>query len=180
MGRDKKPDQILYIGFNQKKSLVTVGTEKGFHVYDSQTMEEVGARDMAGGLGIVEVLNTSNLMVLTGGGRYPLFPLSKIILWDDDEEKRKAEITFKSVVKAVKIKIEYLIVILESKILVYSTLGELDLIYQAPSLMNLKGVFSVNACDELTLIAFPSEFQHKNELGMISIVNLGEVIHDDF
>ena len=104
---EKKTDQILYIGFNQKKSLISVGTEKGFHVFLSSTMEEVGARDMGGGLGIVEILNTSNLMVLTGGGRYPLFPLCKIIIFDDDEEKRKAEITFKSVVKAVKIKVEY-------------------------------------------------------------------------
>ena len=78
MATHKKQDQILYIGFNNKKNQVTTGTEKGFHVYQSDNMTQVGGREMGGGLGIVEVQNSSNLMVQTGGGRYPLFPLSYI------------------------------------------------------------------------------------------------------
>lgn len=177
----KKQDQILYIGFNKLKSLITVGTENGFHVFLSSTMEEVGAREMGGGLGIVEVLNTSNLMVFAGGGRYPLFPMCKVIIWDDDEERRKAEITFKSVVKALKIKLEYLFVILESKILVYNTVEDLELIYQAPTLMNLKGVFSVNNCDKTTVVAFPSELKSskQHELGWICIVNIDRISRDN-
>ena len=171
----KKQDQILYIGFNQRKSQVTVGTEKGFHIYQSDTMEAVGGRKMGGGLGIVEVLNTSNLMVLSGGGRYPLFPLCKIIIWDDDEERRKAEITFKSAVKAVKIKVEYQVVVLELKILVYNTIGSLELLYQAETLLNLKGVFSINSDESTSLLAFPAQQKKNYEIGKVAIVDLNQI-----
>ena len=40
----RKEDQILYIGCNQHKSLITVGTEKGFRVFDTETLSEVGGR----------------------------------------------------------------------------------------------------------------------------------------
>lgn len=40
----RKEDQILYIGSNQHRSLITVGTEKGFRVFCSETFQEVGGR----------------------------------------------------------------------------------------------------------------------------------------
>ena len=61
---------------------------------------------MGGGIGIVEVLHSSNIVAMTGGGVYPLYPLKKVIIWDDSECRRKAELTFKSAVKAVRIKID--------------------------------------------------------------------------
>lgn len=40
----RKEDQILYISSNQHRSLITVGTEKGFRVFCSETLKEVGGR----------------------------------------------------------------------------------------------------------------------------------------
>lgn len=62
--------------------------------------------EMGGGIGIVEVLHSSNILAMTGGGLYPLYPLKKLIIWDDSECRRKAELTFKTNVKAVRIKID--------------------------------------------------------------------------
>lgn len=59
---------------------------------------------MDGGIGIVEVLHSTNLLAMTGGGLAPCFPPKKVVIWDDSEEKRKAELTFKSDVKSLKIK----------------------------------------------------------------------------
>jgi len=56
---------------------------------------------MGGGIGIVEVLHSSNILAMTGGGIYPLYPLKKLVIWDDDLCRRKAELTFKSPVLAV-------------------------------------------------------------------------------
>lgn len=42
--KHKKEDQILYIGCNQYKSLITIGTERGFRVFDTDSMKEVGGR----------------------------------------------------------------------------------------------------------------------------------------
>jgi hypothetical protein len=62
--------------------------------------------EMGGGIGIVEILHSSNIIAMTGGGRYPLYSLKKLIIWDDDECQRKAEIVMKSEIKAVKIKLD--------------------------------------------------------------------------
>jgi len=40
----KKEEQILYIGVNQNRSLISMGTEKGFRVFCSNTLKEVGGR----------------------------------------------------------------------------------------------------------------------------------------
>lgn len=61
--------------------------------------------EMGGGIGIAEVLHDSNIMALVGGGPYPAFFPKKIIVWDDADCTRKAEITLKSPVKAVRIKL---------------------------------------------------------------------------
>ena len=127
----KKEEQILYIGFNQKRQLITLGTEKGFRIFSTITLKEVGSREMGGGIGIVEVLQTSNIMALTGGGRYPLYSLSKVVIWDDDEKQKKAELTFKGVVKAVRLKIEYMVVLLENKVYVFSVLNNMDCVFES-------------------------------------------------
>jgi hypothetical protein len=40
----KKEEQILYIGINQNRSLISVGTEKGFRVFCAKELKEVGGR----------------------------------------------------------------------------------------------------------------------------------------
>lgn len=59
---------------------------------------------MDGGIGIVEVLHSTNLLALVGGGVSPCFSPKKLIIWDDAEEKRKAELTFKTEVQSLRIK----------------------------------------------------------------------------
>ena len=41
---NKKEEQILYVGSNQDRSLITIGTEKGFKVIDTETLQEVSSR----------------------------------------------------------------------------------------------------------------------------------------
>lgn len=59
---------------------------------------------MEGGIGMIQMLNKSNILALVGGGKNPKFSLNKVILWDDQQGRVISELRFGSNVKNIKLK----------------------------------------------------------------------------
>lgn len=74
------------------------------------------------------MVHKTNIFALVGGGKTPRYPKNKLIIWDDCKVfviflailKCIVETNCKSEVKAVKIKIDRCVVILETKIFIFN------------------------------------------------------------
>lgn len=95
--------------------------------------------DLGGGIGIVEMLYKCNILALVGGGDSPKFPVNKVMLWDDNQQKFIAEISFRHDVKAVRLKTDKIIVVTEPKIYVYDFV-DIKLLDYIETIKNPKGM----------------------------------------
>ena len=75
---------------------------------------------MNGGIGIIEMLYRCNIMALVGGGKNPKYDLTKLMLYDDHRTKCIGEMSFKTEIKAVRLKADRIVVVLESKVFIYN------------------------------------------------------------
>ncbi|KXS15573.1 WD40 repeat-like protein [Gonapodya prolifera JEL478] len=175
---------LLSVDFNQAGDCFSVGTESGFCVYIADPCKQRARRisfpsptnttqspapstpspshSTSGGIGIVCLLDRTNIVALVGGGRNPRWPREKVILWDDAQEKVLAEIEFRSEVKAVKLLRDVLLIALHSKLHIYS----LHPLSRLASFDTCPNDFSILACSSASpspsgtpLATFPSLVQ---------------------
>lgn len=107
-------EQILFVGFNQDQGCFTLGTSKGFRIFNTHPFKDTFHRgkvayirriiEFDGGIGIVEMLYRTNIIALVGGGESPKYPPNKVMLWDDSLMKCIGELNFKTEVKGVRLR----------------------------------------------------------------------------
>jgi len=107
-----------------------------------------------GGIGIVEMLFRTNLLALVGGGRNPRFPPNKVMIWDDHQNRCIGELSFRSEVKAVKLRRDRVVVVLSTKIYVYR-FSDLHLQDQMNTLPNPRGLVALCPDNNNTVLACP-------------------------
>ncbi|EDR26713.1 WD repeat domain phosphoinositide-interacting protein, putative [Entamoeba dispar SAW760] len=148
--------KILCISFNQDFSCFALGTTKGFCVYgiEQTRLRERFKRNFNGGVGIIELLYKSNLVALVGGGPQPVFPPTKVIIWDDYQNKGIAELEYDTPVRAVRLKRDIIVVVVDTSVFVYD-FRNLNLRQTFKTCPNPKGLIAVSSSDK-KVIAYPS------------------------
>lgn len=146
---------LLFIGFNQDQTCFTCGTTASFQIHNCDPYKETFKREfLTGGIGIVEMLYRCNILALVGGGPLPSFPVNKVMLWDDHQSTCIGELTFKSEVKAVKLRRDKIVVVLDTYIYVYN-FDKLDLEFKHETCLNPKGLVALSTGRDC-VVAYPS------------------------
>ena len=149
-------DSMLYVSFNQDNSFFSIGTERGFRIYQTYPFSDPYERIMNGGIGVVEMLYKSNFLALMGGGRVPKYGKNKLVIWDDYENKVISELKFTTTIMTVKLKKDLLFVVCQKRIYVFdfNTFESKDIIDTGD---NKNELIAINGAPDYTVIAYPSQ-----------------------
>lgn len=149
-------NELLFVGFNQDHICFACGTDNGFRIFTADPFKETFQRVFnKGGIGYVEMLFRCNILALIGGGRNPRYIPSKVMLWDDNQNRCIGELSYRSDVKAVKLRRDKVVVVLAFKIYVYN-FSDLKLIDTIDTGANEKGLCALCPSTSNTVLACPS------------------------
>jgi len=149
-------NEILYISFNQDFTCFVCGTQTGFRVYSTDPFRLTYRRDFDSdsGLGVIAMLFRTNILAFAGGGSRPRFQPHKVVLWDDRQARVIAELSFRSVVKSVRLRRDLVVVALERKVYVYG-LRSLTLFDSIETISNPKGICCLSVGIERAVLVCP-------------------------
>jgi hypothetical protein len=151
-------ENLLFLNFNQDSGCFACGTDAGFRIYNCDPFKETFRRRFddsgGGGIGVVEMLFRCNILALVGGGRSPRYSPNKVMIWDDHQSRCIGELSFRVEVRAVRLRRDKIVVVLEHKIYVYN-FADLKILHQTDTVANPKGLCALSPTQGNTVMACP-------------------------
>lgn len=147
--------ELVSVSWNQDYGCFAAGTSHGFRIFNCEPFKETFRRELKnGGFKIVEMLFRSNILALVGGGPNSQYPSNKVLIWDDHQSRCISEFSFRSEIRAVKLRRDRIVVVLEHKIYVYNFL-DLRLLHQIETLANPRGLCCLSHHMNTSVLACP-------------------------
>ncbi|KAL6530376.1 Autophagy-related protein 18d [Orobanche hederae] len=137
---DDNETELYSVSWNQDYSCFSAGTSRGFRIYNCDPFKETLRRDLKGGrFKIIEMLFRCNLLALVGSKTNTQYPPRNVIIWDAHQSRSIGEFSFRSEVRAVRLRRDRIVVVLEYKIYVYDFM-DLRLLQQIETMANPRGL----------------------------------------
>ena len=167
MSDKKKKNKILYLSFNKDRNCLSLGMQTGYRIYDLTKKDSFFfyERIFGKGVGIIEMLEKTNILGLVGGGEEPLDMKSKLIIFDDKEGKNIAYLIFKSDVLNLRLKRDKILVICKDFIYLVDTLNFKSIDTISLNIENTKSIsFAFTLEPEVNKLAYNDTNEEKNKI----------------
>ena len=107
-----EPLKINRITRSEDEKTLCIGTTYGFCVYsiENEIITKRFHRTFRKGIGLVTILNDTNIVAFVGEGSKPYSSPNELIIWDDLKNEEVMRKTFESPIKNIKLSQKYLIV----------------------------------------------------------------------
>ncbi|KAK4489351.1 hypothetical protein RD792_005158 [Penstemon davidsonii] len=152
---DNDETELYSVSWNQDYGCFAAGTNRGFRIYNCDPFKETFRRDLkSGGFKIIEMLFRCNILALVGSKANTQYPPNKVIIWDDHQSRCIGEFSFRSEVRAVKLRRDCVVIVLEHKIYVYNFM-DLKLLHQIETLANPRGLCCLSQHPNTSALACP-------------------------
>ncbi|KAI8082118.1 WD40-repeat-containing domain protein [Thamnidium elegans] len=151
---DKSSNEILFLNFNQDFSCVSIGTERGYRIYNCDPFGKCYSK-LAGGTGIVEMLFCTSLVALVGAGEHPAFSPRQLQIINTKRQTTICELSFPTAILAVKMNRRRLIVVLEEQIFLYD-ISNMKLLHTIDTNPNPQAICALSPSSENCFIAYPA------------------------
>ncbi|KAF5393601.1 hypothetical protein D9757_000125 [Collybiopsis confluens] len=162
------PVHIFDSRFDADCEIFTTCSPAGFAVYKSWPLQLLRKRELSGGtLAAVMPMHTSSLLFLLGGGRSPLYPPNKVILWDDAMGAEVAELEFRERVRGMACRRGWLAVSLRRRVVVFEVGRAVTRYQEWDTCDNPKGLVALASGAFSTLLAIPGR-----QMGHAQLIHL--------
>ncbi|KAF8493517.1 WD40-repeat-containing domain protein [Gautieria morchelliformis] len=150
------PTQILDARFDNDCKIFTASTPTGYTVYSTWPLRLLRKRELVNGtLAMVLPLHTTSLLFLLGGGRSPLYPPNKVIVWDDALGREVAELEFRERVRGMVCRRGWLIVALRRRVVAFQFGEQIQRWKEWDTCDNQRGLLALASAPLATLLAIP-------------------------
>eukprot|EP00656_Telonema_subtile_P012430 TRINITY_DN16259_c0_g1_i4.p1 TRINITY_DN16259_c0_g1~~TRINITY_DN16259_c0_g1_i4.p1 ORF type:complete len:224 (+),score=68.85 TRINITY_DN16259_c0_g1_i4:154-825(+) len=142
----------LFINFNQDRSLVAIGTAKGYMIYQCDPLNLMYAKQDIS-CGLVEMLFRSSLVALVASSA-----VRKVQIWNTKTDLQLQELSYDLAVLAIKMNMKRLVVVLENKLHIHDlgSLKTLMVVHTEPNPRGLCALSPNNDHWEHCYMAYPN------------------------
>lgn len=143
---------ILNLSFNQQVTHLSCCTDLGYVVYSlTPELEKKSFHQKDGGVGIMKMMNKTNISILVGGGENPFRSKNTLILYDNKNKKNIFELDLRDPIRNALIIKDTIVACLEKKVCLFEFSGKL--IDTKITYANEKGLCCMSLDEDRPIIA---------------------------